>query len=827
MKLKIKFLLVSFAFSAITKIDINKATLSDLRQIPGLSPSLARSIIEYRAKVGKFNSIEDLKNVPRMSAIMYEYLKGYLYVEEKIEKVDLQEEVIPEEITDEEARALEEALSGAAEEVEALDRYIDEKLNINTATLEQLLELPGMTQAVARNIIRYRQKQYFQDISELQNVAGVTGDLYAAIRPYIIAEPPLETLSGEFRFRTAHRPPRTTSTTGIFFQPPEFQNPYYIYNRSRIFAGSKAEVGWLLLRRDGEAALTSENINRYFLRKFWFKANDTQIFDRFVAGDYSVLYGQGLVFYNNLSETIRPVRIKPRGPLEDKSTAENSYLRGFAGVKNFGNLQLTIVVSDKNFDALPSTTSPQYVSFDIMKLRDMDGSKKDINSIYIDDKLNEKLIGGRLGFITRIGAIGISFYDAKYNPPIAFNVVEKSTAAAGNVFYYNLDDYFMRGDRNTLVGFDFDSRIGFMQISGEWARSMYGGFGYKDKSGDAFIIVPYFPFGANIFYMRIWSYSTDFHNRLAKSFTLASENDTRNEDGAEVGYQMKKKGFSIAASIAVANVKAATIDTSYDSLNNENSFSVKTILPYTARNVYFELKKQLKKGLELYYRLNQDFIKDWAYMENLGSYQHIWLDRIKSRNRLQLTFEPTRFARYRIRFDFNTYSYPQINQSYTGVLTFAEVKYNINRDLTINSRLTFFDTPYIASKDALKPYDFVYVSQLEPIWDRVLLANTYPSVFELDETFRGRIFYITLTQKLGRNLRLWLKYANKYYPFGSLRYLNTNNLSQTSKVIESTNEEFALQIDYRFGKRPTARRTPTRTIEKEVETDRPTREGGY
>lgn len=60
------------------------------------------------------------------------------------------------------------------------------KIDINTATLDELQMLPGVGKSLARNIIRYREKYgRFVDILELQFVDGITKDLYEEIEKYL------------------------------------------------------------------------------------------------------------------------------------------------------------------------------------------------------------------------------------------------------------------------------------------------------------------------------------------------------------------------------------------------------------------------------------------------------------------------------------------------------------------------------------------------------------------------------------------------------------------------------------------------------------------
>lgn len=61
-------------------ININTATQTELETLPGIGPSMASKIIEYRKENGSFKSIEDLKNVSGIGEAKYAQVKNKIMV---------------------------------------------------------------------------------------------------------------------------------------------------------------------------------------------------------------------------------------------------------------------------------------------------------------------------------------------------------------------------------------------------------------------------------------------------------------------------------------------------------------------------------------------------------------------------------------------------------------------------------------------------------------------------------------------------------------------------------------------------------------------------
>ncbi len=61
-------------------LDINRATLTQLDTLPGIGPVTAQRIIAYRSKVGRINSLDELKKISGLGGMKFEEIKPLLRI---------------------------------------------------------------------------------------------------------------------------------------------------------------------------------------------------------------------------------------------------------------------------------------------------------------------------------------------------------------------------------------------------------------------------------------------------------------------------------------------------------------------------------------------------------------------------------------------------------------------------------------------------------------------------------------------------------------------------------------------------------------------------
>ncbi|MDB4303980.1 helix-hairpin-helix domain-containing protein, partial [Desulfosarcina sp.] len=128
------------------QIEINSADTLDLQQLAGIGPSFAHRIVKYRTMLGGYYKIEQLLEVYGMDSLRYAGIYEHLLVN-------------PSNIL---------------------------KINVNTASIKELMKHPYIEFYLAKSILTYREeKGELTKINELQNIRLMYDELFFKIQPYL------------------------------------------------------------------------------------------------------------------------------------------------------------------------------------------------------------------------------------------------------------------------------------------------------------------------------------------------------------------------------------------------------------------------------------------------------------------------------------------------------------------------------------------------------------------------------------------------------------------------------------------------------------------
>jgi len=132
--------------SRYTIIDINETDTTALIALPGIGSKLAARIVNFRDKLGGFYSVSQVGETFGLPDSTFQKIKQYL----KLENITLR------------------------------------KININTATPDELKAHPYIKWGIANPIVAYRKEHGpFSKVEDIKKVMAVTDEIYSKISPYL------------------------------------------------------------------------------------------------------------------------------------------------------------------------------------------------------------------------------------------------------------------------------------------------------------------------------------------------------------------------------------------------------------------------------------------------------------------------------------------------------------------------------------------------------------------------------------------------------------------------------------------------------------------
>ena len=160
------------------QLDVNSATEEQLMTLPGINRDMAHNIVDHRRQIGMFKKVEDLALVSGVGATKLMHMRDEICVRRPTggsPDSSLNDISILDNIS-RTSRQSQSRLSGTTA-----------CINVNVGNVFQLMRVPGVSQALAENIVMYRdRKGPFQRLDDLVRVKGINTGVVSAIRPYLV-----------------------------------------------------------------------------------------------------------------------------------------------------------------------------------------------------------------------------------------------------------------------------------------------------------------------------------------------------------------------------------------------------------------------------------------------------------------------------------------------------------------------------------------------------------------------------------------------------------------------------------------------------------------
>lgn len=173
----------------IAMLDINSASEEELMTLSGITRHIAHEIIEHRNAIGAFKKVEDLALVSGVGAAKLQAIKPEICVSRKLPSIGASVTTMDASVCSFNVNSDSASVTSSPKPSERHRRRKRDPVNINTASIFQLMTVEGITQELAAHTVHYRdRKGPFKTVYDLRKVAGFNTRLISALGPYLTTE---------------------------------------------------------------------------------------------------------------------------------------------------------------------------------------------------------------------------------------------------------------------------------------------------------------------------------------------------------------------------------------------------------------------------------------------------------------------------------------------------------------------------------------------------------------------------------------------------------------------------------------------------------------
>lgn len=574
--------------------------------------------------------------------------------------------------------------------IEFLEDLAQNPININRDDAIRISQVPGLSYQQTIRIIEYREsRKPFETIQELTEVEGIGTKTLQDITPFVSTGTRTERrrdLYFDRRFWTAGGHFEALSRVQSVLEERDGYNrpdslggylgsPIKYNHRFRYRSNHMS----LNLSQDKDPGEPLESPFGFDYTSWHVAIRDAGKLENLVVGDFRVSYGQGLTMWNGgsfgkSSQIIGATLKNDPGIRPYTSSQETNALRGVAfsaGEKIqlsgfYSNRKLTASEVDEHRVRSPSQTALHRTRLE----RD-----RRLN-------LEQTTYGGRIRAGVGHSLFGISGYRNQYDRPIAEGTQP-----------YQVHQF--SGRTNSVFGLDYRILAGPALLFGEAARSASGGLALI--SGSELRL----PSNTDLA-ITYRSYAADFQNPFGSSFSEQSA--PQNETGIYLGLEQQiRKNVQLNAYIDHFRTKSAKFlndrpTSGYDWLARLTYEPISELLLYTQ----YRLKRQEQQTVQ---------------KDPYGREFRVMGQNMRSTIRIHAEYQVHPSVRLRSRVDIVKARQP-LQPSGFGMLIFQDLRITPSPNLTIDARMTMFDTDDFNSRVFQFENDLLYVMSNAMLFDQ-------------------------------------------------------------------------------------------------------------
>lgn len=604
------------------------------------------------------------------------------------------------------------------EYVQFLQDLATNPLNINRASFNDLIMIPGMTTRLARAIVDHRRQQPFETVDDLTEVAGIGPATLERFRPYVRVGDPAEMVRDLFlnpnywvrnsRFEVITRYQTILEDQeGYIRDDPELTR--YLGNQGNYYQrfnyrSNNLSLNLTQTKTPGERI---DGVTEFPFSSGHFAVRNVGPLKTLVVGDYGLFFGQGLTMWTGLAfgkgrEVRRAAFRNERGVRPFQSSDRFNYQRGVAATVG-ETIQVSGFYSNR-----PHTAS--VVQGDSVRFPTQSPRYQTEAQLGRKHNINQELYGGRVNYQFDYGQVGITGYRTEFDHHIT----------RGNALYQQFD---FEGRDHSVFGADFRLFFSNLTVFGEASRSENGGWGVVSGLDH--------PLGDRTdISVTYRNYSKDFQSLYGSGFGEVSGNP-RNEQGLYTGIS---HDVSDALSVSAYFDRFRFDYPRFGTNGPTEGYDWMGLFEY-----------QFSRQKELYvWMRNRIRENDYRVQDALG--RDTFVIGEDERGSIRTQFEYQVHPRLRLRSRVEFLRAKDAGQEYEyGMLLFQDFRWQATSSLRLDARVTMFQSESFTSRVFQFENDLLYV-----------LSN--PALFD-----RGQRSYILFRYEAFDFLDLYAKYGITIY----------------------------------------------------------------